>query len=280
MYAPSEYKPNLNYRIGSYGHLYTRLNEVKSVKNVDILFLGSSHAYRGFDTRIFKTNGYSSFNLGSSSQTPVQALILCKRYLEQLNPKLIIYEVYPIIFEIDGIESSLDLIANDKNDLYSLEMSFKLNNIKTYNTFLYGIIRDFFKLNNSFKEPIKKDNDTYISGGYVQTDIIPFDPTPELNDDMIEINKIQIASFEKLLKYLDSKNTDVILVYAPVSTSLYSNYVNNSYFDSIMNSYSEYYNFNEILDLNDTLHFLDSHHLNQKGVDVFNEKLIEILKRN
>ena len=49
---------NINYRIGSSGHMYSRLLEVKSYGRVDLLFLGSSHTYRGFDTRIFSKYGY------------------------------------------------------------------------------------------------------------------------------------------------------------------------------------------------------------------------------
>ena len=47
-----------------------------------------------------------------------------------------------------------------------------------------------------------------------------------------------------------------------------------------MRQYSEYYNFNEIITLNDTLYFYDSHHLNQDGVNIFNKKLIELLNEN
>jgi hypothetical protein len=43
---------NLFYRIGSFGHMYSRINELKTIKDVDILIIGSSHAYQGFDTRI------------------------------------------------------------------------------------------------------------------------------------------------------------------------------------------------------------------------------------
>ena len=46
----SRFKPNLIYKTS---HNSIRLNEVKNKENLDILFLGSSHAYRGFDTRIF-----------------------------------------------------------------------------------------------------------------------------------------------------------------------------------------------------------------------------------
>ena len=64
---PQFLKPNLNYKLGSYGNLYSRINEAKKVKDVNILFLGSSLAYRSFDTRIFKNHGYNTFNFGSSS---------------------------------------------------------------------------------------------------------------------------------------------------------------------------------------------------------------------
>jgi hypothetical protein len=38
--------------------MYSRLSEIKNYKDIDILFLGSSHTYRGFDTRIFLDSGY------------------------------------------------------------------------------------------------------------------------------------------------------------------------------------------------------------------------------
>lgn len=275
-YAPSRFKPNLNYPIGFPGHMFSRLSEVKKTNDIDILFLGSSQAYRGFDTRIYSKSGLKTFNLGSSSQTPIQTMLLLKRYLENLNPKLVIYEVYPQTFMIDGVESSLDIIANARNDLYSFEMALRINNVKTYNTLLYGAINDLLKLNQSFTEPYIKDNDIYISGGFVEKETGYFEPTPFKKKEII-IRPTQLETFSQILSILKDKEIDVILVYAPIPQSNYKSYSNNAYFDSLMKSYSEYYNFNEIINLNDSLHFYDSNHLNQYGVEIFNSKLIEIL---
>jgi len=44
-----------------------------------------------------------------------------------------------------------------------------------------------------------------------------------------------------------------------------------------MHRSGNYYNFNEMINLVDTLHFYDSHHLNQKGVRLFNEKIIKLI---
>jgi len=278
-YASPRFKPNFVYKIGSGGHTYTRLSEVKIFGEVDILFLGSSHAYRGFDTRIFLNNGLKTFNLGSSSQTPIQTKVLLDRYLDRLKPKLVIYEVYPEIFNIDGVESSLDIISNDKNDTHSLKMAFKVNNIKVYNAFIYGFIHDLFGLNKSYYEPVIKGDDKYVSGGFVERKIDFYQPK-KLEKREIIFKDYQLAAFSEIIKTLKKQKIPLILVYAPIPKSNYNNYTNNNYFDSIMNRYATYFNFNEIISLNDSLHFYDSHHLNQKGVEKFNKKLIEILRKN
>ncbi len=278
-YAPSWFKPNINYRIGSYGHMYSRLSEIKNYKDIDILFLGSSHTYRGFDTRIFLDSGYKTFNLGSSAQTPVQTKVLLSRYLESLNPKLVIYEVYPATFNMDGVESSLDIIANDINDSHSLEMALKINNIKTYNTLIYGFIRDLLGLNSSFSEPTIKGNDKYISGGYVEKELGFYKPTAFVKKK-ISLRDYQLESFSEVVQLIKNKNIELMLVYAPITKVNYDSYSNTTYFDSIMKRYSNYYNFNEIIALNDTQHFDDAHHLNQNGVNIFNKKLIELLNED
>jgi len=259
--------------------MHSRLAEIKNYSDVDILFLGSSHAYRGFDTRTFLNDGYKSFNLGSSSQTPLQTKVLIKRYLKNLNPKLVIYEVFPTTFSIDGVESTLDIIANDVNDSLSLKLVLENNNIKSYNTLIYGYMQDFMGLNKSFSEPIIKGKDKYISGGFVEKELSFYKPI-EFETKEISLRNNQLESFSEIVQILKNQNIELILVYAPIPSVNYNRFSNNYYFDSIMSSYSIYYNFNEILSLNDSLHFYDSHHLNQNGVDIFNKKLIEILDEN
>lgn len=273
---PLKFKPNIKFRMGSYGHMYSRLSEVKNKKDIDILFLGSSHAYRGFDTRIFSNAGLETFNLGSSAQTPFQTNVLLDRYLEKMNPKTVIYEVYPNAFMLDGVESSLDIIANDRNDISSLKMALKINNIKVYNTLLYASTRDLLNLNDSFSELVIKGQDIYIPGGFVEKKIAYSKPNFYRTRD-ISLNQFQFEAFLKIVTRLKDLDINLILVYAPIQKTNYNSFTNTALFDSMMKSYSEYYNFNEILDLDDSLYFYDSNHLNQAGVEFFNTKLIEIL---
>lgn len=272
-FAPRVLEKNINYRIGSNGHMYSRAKELKDTKDVDVLILGSSHAYRGFDTRLFKDAGIKVFNLGSSAQTPVQTQVLLKRHLDDLNPKLVIYEVYPGTFVSDGIESSLDLIANTKNDKYAFEMAKKLKSIKTFNTLIYGYYCDVFGRNDSFKETRKKGVDLYVPGGYVERDMAYF-KTNKYGERKWNVNDMQLNTFAENIKMLKEKNIRVVLVNAPVTSAYYKSYSNNREIDSIMKSRGEYYDFNKMVTLNDSLHFYDSNHLNKDGVKIFNEKLL------
>jgi len=280
-YTSTSFKPNLNYRKGDTGHLYTRINEIPKFNNVDILFLGSSHTYRGFDTRVFKEKGFSSFNLGSSAQTPIQTKILVNRYLEELNPKTIIYEIYPYKLSSDGVESSMDIIANDRIDFENFKMALSINNIKTYNTLFFGLIYEKL-IGNKFEEPLENGKDTYISGGYVEREMSFYKPpTPGKQiERKWDLKKEQLKNVESILEKIQKENIKSILVFAPITKSRYQLYSNNEEFDELMETYAKkydatYYNFNKIINVNDSLHYYDSSHLNQDGVEFFNKALIK-----
>ncbi len=274
-----KYRPNFYYAKGSNGYLNTRLKEVKNIKNVDILFLGSSHAYRGFDPRIFKEHGLTTFNLGSSAQTPAQTKVLLNRYLDRLNPKTVIYEVYPNSLTSDGVESSLDIIANDKNDFNSIIMTLKSKSIKTYNALIFGIYADLVNSFSSFKETKVKENDTYVEGGYVERKMT-YHKAEEYKSATILISNNQIEDFKDNVQFIKNKNIKLLLVYAPIPKKSYDLYTNNVMYDSIMNNINTYHNFNNYMSLDDSLDFYDSNHLNSNGVKSFNEKIIQMFFDN
>ena len=251
---------NLNYRIASAGFLKSRIIDLKCQAPVDILFLGSSHSARGFDTRIFEKQGFKAFNLGSSAQTAVQAELLLKRYIKKLRPKLIIYEVYPLILSMDGVESAVDIIANDRNDFNSLKMAFIINNIKVYNTLIFGLFRDLLDLNRNVTEGRRKKNAVYIKGGFVEWDLRSFSGDPKYEARKWEFKGYQLKAFERILKSLEKDKIPIILVQAPATKKLYNSYSNNKEVDSYYNSKGIYFNFNEILGLSSCEYFYDEHH--------------------
>jgi hypothetical protein len=258
------------------GSLYFKINDLKNYNNIDVLFLGSSHSNRGFDTRRFEKLGLKVFNLGSSAQTPIQTNILVKRHIKYLNPKLILYEVYPGTFESDGVESSIDLLINDKSDLNSLKMAFNINSVSTYNALIYSTIKNNINTNDFYEQNYQQGRDTYITGGFVEKEI-SYLQKKNYDKKQVIIKEKQLRSFKNTLTLLKNKGIEVILVFAPITSSLYNSYTNNKIFDNIMNNSGRYINYNVISKLNDSIHFYDSHHLNQKGVEKFNNGLIGVL---
>jgi hypothetical protein len=270
------HRKNLSYRKGSIGYLYSRLHEIPRSADVDILFLGSSHCYRGFDTRIFSQHGLRTLNLGSSAQSVLQTEVLLKRYLGTIKPKMIIWEVSPASLMSDGVESSLDVVSNDTNDVLSVMMALRQNHITVYNTLLYAIYLDVFHQNASFTETRRKADDIYIDGGFVEKDPQQYQIIRRGASDVV-LNATQFAAFEECIALIRQRGCRLLMVQAPIASTLYASYLHHDEFDSMIGSYGAYLNFNTILALRDSTDFYDSDHLNHSGVRAFNDTLIAML---
>ncbi len=279
---PPAVTKNVNYSIGAYGHMYTRTREVEKYTDIDLLFIGSSHAYRGFDTRIAAKFGFKSFNLGSSAQTPIQTKLLLEKYLDSLKPKTVIYEVYPYTFINDGVESSLDMIANGEIDCNVLNMAFSINNIKTYNSLVYGYYRNLFNRNKNFHENKIIKEDSYVSGGFVERKMEYYSSNAEKQGEKTEWipKEYQVDAFEKIVKLIAERNIKLILVQSPVTRAAYEKYTDNEKIDQYFSTKARYINFNKRLNLSDSTDFYNSDHLNQNGVRVYNENLFSILLKD
>ena len=266
----------LKYPIGGYGHTYSRLDEVEDIKNIDILFLGSSHSYRGFDTRIFRKYGYTVFNLGSSSQTPIQTKFLLTKHIKQLNPKIIIFDVFHKTSSNKGVESAIDILSNSKKlSFFELKMCLEIAEIDVFKTLFFSFIKKSV-FGEKFQEETLKKYDKYLIGGFVEnsSSINYKSNFPKISHN--KIRKKQLSAIDDLINISKSNNAKIILVNTPLNKKYNLSYKFNNYLDSLMSSKAEYINFNKLnLSLNDTIHFYDKDHLSQRGVELFNKFLIE-----
>lgn len=276
-HLPSFMQQNLNFKKGAYGHMNTRLKEVENYKKVDILFLGSSHAYRGIDTRIFEQNGYTCFNLGSSAQTPIQSYMLLQRHLEKLDPKFVVMDIYPEILYLDGVESGLDLIANGPFNKDLIQMLMDIQHIKLFNTLIYAHLRAFLFKDDVFVESIKKELDQYISGGYVQRAFTEYDSTLDHLSHK-NMNPLQVECLNKIAHLLKDKALSFHLVSSPVTTRKYVS-MNYSEMDVLIDSLQiPYYDFNINSPLKDSSYFYDPEHLNPSGVEIYTNQLLDFVR--
>lgn len=266
------------YRIGSAGQMFNRIKDIPNHKAPDILFMGPSTTYRGFDTRLFEKAGLSAFNMGSSAQTPLQTEVLMKKYLGEIAPKAIVFDVYPPLFQSDGVESTADLISNDHIDVEICKLAMRSGNVKLINTLIYGIYQEYFhKIRTKFQEKAIIDDDLYVSGGFVEKlKYKPFVSEGLMPSVEIEISPKQYRAFENCIKMAKEKQIPFMLVRTPLSRSANASLKNLQAFDEQMSSFGIYLDFNKLIQLDDSC-FFDSNHLSQHGVVLYNQRFLQII---
>lgn len=287
-FSPNLLRPNLPYnRNRVTGFSYLRFAEANTVRNVDVLFLGSSHAYRGYDPRIFKKLGLKTFNLGSSAQTLRQTLFLLDTYLEQMNPKVVVLDIYPKFLNLDGVESSIDLFSNTPLGKSALKMAFDVMDIRVFNTILYNFTRGFVADLDGVESPtrskkghlnISRGRDVYISGGYAETHRSYATQGAKIPRDEYVFDPEQYEAMLEIKKKLTEKRIKIICIQGPILPARYTRAKNKEKIDSVLNaSFSLYYNYNELSILPNNC-FSDDQHLNQKGVEIFDEFVAGVLR--
>lgn len=267
---------NIKFNKGGYGHLYSRLSELDTIKDIDVLFLGSSHTYRGFDSqKISNELGLNCFNLGSSGQTPDVTKVLLKTYLNEIKPKLVVYEVVPDGIFNESIGSRVDIVSNLPFTRLKSLRYLEGFGITEFKTLILRICHDLFY--QEYYEPLRRGEDEYIPGGYVMRK--GFGSTSKYYEEesfIVDTNSKGFKRFLANISYIKSQDIPVILVFAPTTSYDYSRYPSN--IDSIYTDMGVYWNFNLKTNLNDSLHFFDSSHLNYLGVHIFNQDLIRSIR--
>ena len=265
---------------GGFGQSLERFRDIEAYKNIDVLFIGSSHAYRSFDPRIFSKYGLTSFNMGSPSQTPLNSYYLLKRYFSALNPRLVIYEAYFKIFEVDGLESFYDLCTNLSFSKEILEMVSAIRHPHAINTLVSTYLA---RIGDPLREAKQQtiEGETYVSGGYVESYLLQ-ESTDFGKTRHIKISEVQMEYFTKIFSFLRERDCKVVLVMQPMPKEYLetiANYdISSQKISQVARSFGiQYFDFNDMLTLDTQKDFKDYQHLNSYGVTKFNEALIDIL---
>lgn len=266
---------NLVSRKVNTGFTGKRLEDARLTRNVEVLFVGSSHCNRGFDTRAFADSGIQVFNLGSSSQTPSQSYTLLRHFIPRMKPRLVVFEMFPLCFTMDGVESSVDYISNGFFTPDLIEPILHQNNMKVYNTLAFSSIAGALGFQPEFRRADPEDR--YVKGGFVERKLTCHRPGPK-STERWKPEPYQIKKFRESLEFVKSSGCDILLVYAPVSRTFYEGYTNQDSLAAVLTKGYTYIDCNKQIALNDSLHFYDGHHLNTNGVREFSKMMIPLVR--
>jgi hypothetical protein len=260
-----------------------RLREVEKTANIDILFLGSSHCYRGFDTRIFERYGLKSFNLGTTAQSPINSYYLLAKHIWRLKPKLIVMELYWHVLSSDGMESFIDIASNSELDMSLIKMCFSINNLRAYNNVLFNLFKINLKPTREIKAKLK-NGDRYQRGGFVESGKSEYHPDHDMNTFNIRLNPKQMAYIEKIIGLARDAKSQIVFVTTPVADAYMNSIQNYEFFTDTVSRIAikfqvPFFDFNRNQELSLKEYYFDSDHLNQNGVKLFDNMVYDTLKK-
>ena len=272
--APLVYKTSHIYAKKG-GNTYQKFHEFNADGNYDIITIGSSLAYRGYDPRNFQKEGINMFNLGTSAQSFLNTYFIAKNYISSKNCKLVLFDIADDCFASDGFESSSDLIQNIPSNTTALEMASAYTNPQVINM----LALRFINLSNP---PVYIDS-FYVGKGFSQNEkMLKEKLTVEAYNQFLTPQKLQIEYLDKTLNYFKSNNIPVLLVTHPIAKEKKKD--QHELILAIVNSLCkkyqvQYFDYSFNHELDSQQHFYDAKHLNQAGVNIFNKALLMDLKK-
>ncbi|TFV97253.1 hypothetical protein E4S40_00940 [Algoriphagus kandeliae] len=275
----------LIFAFGDKGLKKERLGSVSKGIKTDILILGTSRAYRHFDTQVLeKSTGKEFFNLGldaSGFQTQKELL----KYFIKYNgyPKEIIWE-YNFGFlnkERNIYDFELLLPIADEYNIFHLLNKFKIISkwlypIKTFRyighteVILRGVKNQIrpkefldYKIQN-LKWNKESFESIYLNGNFRYEK---------------EISQGSLSSYLEIIDDLKKNNVKITMVFTPMYSGVFL--VNDEKYD-LLNYYDSLFSNNYVRDLNflfstisdDTLNFYNALHMNRNGVDKFSKEFL------
>ena len=273
---------------GGFGYALERFREVESYQNVDFVFLGSSHAYRTYDVRIYEEGGYSAFNLGSTGQTPLNSYFLMERYWDRLRPKVVVLDLVYRVIDRDGLECFYDLASNLSYSNEFVQMAIDINSSYAINASLGMWTSSLLGKDAPQGKQEKQDNERYIPGGYVEFEVWDNDSsgTGKINPITVQPMEEQLEYIRKIIDFVREKGSKVVLVTKPEPREnliVCENYheVSEQFTRIAEKAGEQFWDFNKIIEpLDWHKHFHDREYLSKPGVEIFNGILLEKLKKN
>lgn len=269
--------------MGNAFNFKTRLRDFYNQKknSIKLIFLGSSHAYRAFNPKIFKNNlKINSFNMGSSSQSPIESYYTLNQILKYQKPKLIVYEVYWEMFED---KRPFDAKSYENSLLKSTVMRFSskkeqyINSIFTSDKYIQA-------WKNLFKNRKMDYGECYCGKGFVENNTVANQSMLQSNNTFkniaqFKVNPLQIKYFNRIVNLCKAKKIKLILVTVPIppsSLAMVKNYTGiHNYFYTLAKKYKlKYYDYNYLnrkLKLLTDKDFKDSDHINNYGVKILDK---------
>lgn len=273
--------------------------ELPKGDSLDILFLGSSHAYRGFNPALLDSLwGIRSFNLGSSGQTPLTSLHVLRNAVQHQKPKKVVMELYFHTFmEVDQLNNGGNNWMQVRSspakwqflwqafDLYEMTALTLLPVLRRKNAVPY-VLRKYLRGDDHLDHAGQ-----YVGNGYVSR-AEQISAEQLLEHDLYDDLKLKedwalakhVKAMRELVRYCREEGIKLQFISAPMPTISVQKIKDQPKIDRYIQELANELNVryrndtqNPGLGLADTQHFFDNNHLNAEGVEKWNRQLFDFL---
>lgn len=258
------------------GYSLLRFREVEDFGRADVVVVGSSHAYRSFDTAWLGDRGVRAFNLGSTSQVPVVSARLLERYLEPLDPDVVIVDVYSEVMRLSGTESLVDLLRNRGVTPDLVRAAADLGTIEAWNAVLvHATSVDTWHVDQRDVEQTS-NNGIYVAGGFVRRERLRREDR-DFRDVPGPFADSQIEGLARIARLVEQSGRRLVFVATPLPYATLAQIDDYDVFRSIVSDVASahdatFLDFNgeaSVPELHDPALYFDADHLNARGVDAF-----------
>lgn len=234
-------------------------------KNYDVVFLGSSRVNNHFVPKIFKDQGYKTFNFGLTRSRLEESNLMLKMMIERN------YKIKNIILQVD-----LNINTNDHSEaIRSLFMPY-LHSSKTIRDF-YKDIPEFDKLlyipfyrylhydarvgfREMYETAIHKKTNALDNDGFYP---LLKNERPMVPADLSKYYPKRNKSYDDIKRICKENNINLIAITTPIC----ENTINRNYFNQIKLIYPEIRNFENAV--TDDKYFATCGHMNKNGAIEF-----------
>lgn len=274
---------------------YTDADMVHSLYNleknsVDVLVLGSSHAYDGISPNVlWKEQGISAYVLGSPGQSISTAYLLLKEALKYQNPKVVMLEGYGFKYDDYYTKESSLRTAFDGVKLNDV----KIEMVETYladaslaekMTYYIPFSKYHSRWNSLTKKDFRTNKGSYLKGAWLTTKVVEFDTPPKLDTVPGELTDLAAEYMEKIVGLCSKNGIELMLFMTPVTAGDMEEYVKIQNMNASVEQYAKdkgipclNTQFNENISFDYSKDFVDEGHLNLFGQEKLSAYMAEYL---
>jgi hypothetical protein len=280
-------------------------------ESMDLVFLGSSYAYRSFDPYVFD-NGLDveSFNMGSPLQKPIESYYVLKELLKTQKPTYVVYDLNWGVFNKDKYFNTkvwnfdqLKFSINKLKYLVNVFDSDQYLNAALKTVRYHEYLSEYLKMLLSIEEDsFEREKDEYMKnykgkGFVINDEIIAKEKIDELYETIYgepseyTWDETQLYYFDQIAKTCENEGVELILVTAPMSPTYFKLYTEHwrdyDKISDVSNKLAKkwgltYFDYNLINDeelIFSDFDFADRSHLNYKGAEKISNNFAEKLKK-